>query len=284
MSERQQLLLRPRGWMTRGRWVKEEKDFEGWGPMVHLQVLPEESKPGLREAKAGTKAAASVSLLQGKLGRRWGWAGFCITCAGLLPPPSLPNTPRNAPIAFTSTPVPGDPQGEGGIRTEREGVLQDQPLIWLHAFSSRRPRSQIGGPHPSLWPSRASLALQNAQPGRGIAPSQSKRLLLMDLLLHQNRGFQIARGPCCRTLPGQGRPPWNWAPPNASSPHERGLEGPSMQTSRRRAGRDQGRSPAGSRAAAQGSEGWFMQERAGILQRRAPCSRSANHSCCARLR
>lgn len=132
------------------------------------------------------------------------------------PPPSLPNTPRNTPIAFTSTPVPGDPQGEGGIRTEREGVLQDQPVTWLHAFSSRRPRSQIGCPHPSLWPRRASLTLQNAQPGRGIAPSQSKRQLLMDLLLHQNQGFQIARGPVAA--------------------HERGLEGPSMQTSRRREG------------------------------------------------
>lgn len=79
--------------------------------------------------------------------------------------------------------------------------------------------------------------------------------------------------------------------PHLQPPLPGRLEGPAIQMSRRREGcfmqgrqRSGAGGPAGSRAAAQASEGWFMHERAGILQWRAPCSRSASHSCWARLR
>lgn len=58
-----------------------------------FRSLPEERKPGLTEAEAGTKAVASLHLLQGRLGR-WRWPGLCIACAY---PSSPSQTPQEMP-------------------------------------------------------------------------------------------------------------------------------------------------------------------------------------------
>lgn len=208
----------------------------------------------------------------------------------------LPHTPRNTPIEFISAPAPDAPQRKLAAEPTGRGFLQDRAPHRLLALSSRRFGSQTSCPTLHRGPATASLHLPNAHPRRR-APrpwGQSTRPVLADLFLFQSQGSPIAplqkeqgRGGnwvCCSRasvgraglLPtllapagkGPGRLQWSISP-EGCFPH-------GMQSSG-------ARSTSGSKAA-QGSGGLFMQERAGILQRRPPCSRSASHSCWARLR